>query len=148
PATVEDLALPVPGQGILTLAYSEPFQEIVGNTWPDGHFFTYNLKTKAVHDHGAIAGYRTYETPRHSEDINRVTAQKMNYPRHSSRAIAIVSENGALSAGAIGLLYRYDFDAHNLVKLDLRLPAAPGREPWASLDAALVYRRSHGGEGE
>jgi hypothetical protein len=148
PATVEDLALPVPGQGILTLAYSEPFQEIVGNTWPDGHFFTYNLKTKVSHDHGAIAGYRTFETPRHAEDINRGTAQKVNYPRQVSRAIAIVHESGAFTAGANGLLYRYDFDTHKLVKLDLRLPAVPGREPWASLDAALVYRRSHGGDGE
>src|SRR5438552_10178513 len=65
PAKIEDLGVPVAGQGIYTLAYLKKSNEIVGNTWPDGHFFTYDLKTKKFKDHGAIAGYRTFETPQH-----------------------------------------------------------------------------------
>src|SRR5262249_16187298 len=47
---------------------------------------------------------------------------------------------------ADGYLYRYDFGAGKLTKLDVRLPAVPGRESWASLDAAVVHARKHDGE--
>ncbi|HMC64543.1 MAG TPA: hypothetical protein VKI65_06365 [Gemmataceae bacterium] len=135
---VEDLGVPVPGQGIYTLAYLKKSNEIVGNTWPDGHFFTYDLKTKRFKDHGAIAGYRTFETPQHAEDINRGTDQKASYPRQVSRAIAVASD-GAYTGGADGFLYRYDANARKLEKLKTRLPAVRGREPWASLDVAVVH---------
>src|SRR5262249_50174251 len=65
PAKVEDLGVPVAGQGIYTLAYLPESSEVVGNTWPDGHFFSYDLKGKKFKDLGAIAGYRTFETPQH-----------------------------------------------------------------------------------
>jgi hypothetical protein len=64
PARWEDLGVPVAGQGIHALAYLEAAGVVVGNTWPDGHFFSYNLKTRTFRDHGAIAGHRTFETPR------------------------------------------------------------------------------------
>src|SRR6185369_6568886 len=131
----EDLGVPVAGQGIHTLAYDEKTSTVVGNTWPDGHFFSYDLKARAFKDHGAIAGYRTYEEPRHAADLNRGTKGGIVYPRQVSRAIAVDPDTGAYTAGAGGVLYRYDFQARKLAKLALQLPAAPGREPWASLDA-------------
>lgn len=133
PATVEDLGVPVTGQGIYTLALLG--NEIVGNTWPDGHFFSYDLKTKKVTDHGAIAGYRTFETPAHAEDLNRGTEEKVSYPRQVSRAIALGPDRSVYTGGADGFLYHYDADTGKVKKLDVRLPAVPGREPWASLDA-------------
>src|SRR5438445_60449 len=84
-------------------------------------------------DHGAIAGYRTYEEPRHAEDLNKGTKEKVRYARQVSRAIAIDPGTGAYTAGANGVIYRYDFQAQKLEKLDLKLPATPGRESWASL---------------
>ena len=141
PAKVEDLGVAVAGQGIYTLAYLEKSGEVVGNTWPDGHFFTYDLKTRTFKDHGAIAGHRTFETPRHAEDVNRGTGQKVSYPRQVSRAIAVDPASGAYTAGAGGQLYRYDLESRRLAKLGLQLPAAAGREPWTSLDAAVVYPR-------
>lgn len=143
PAKVEDLGVPVAGQGIYTLAYVPKSGEIVGNTWPDGHFFAYDLKTRTFKDHGAIAGYRTFETPRHAEDVNRQTDQKISYPRQVSRAIAVEPNGGAYTGGAGGLLFRYDPESRKLEKTTLKLPAAAGREPWASLDAAIIYPRAH-----
>jgi hypothetical protein len=139
PARVEDLGVPVAGQGILTLAYLPETGEVLGNTWPDGHFFTCDLKTRTIKDHGATAGYRTYEAPPQAEDINRGSGQHVHYSRQVSRAIAVVPGHGAYTGGADGFLYRYDPNSRKLAKLDLRLPALPGREPWASLDAAVVY---------
>jgi hypothetical protein len=148
PAKVEDLGVPVKGQGIYTLAWIENTNEIVGNTWPDGHFFAYDLKTKQFKDHGAIAGYRTYETPPQAEDINRGTNGDLRYPRQVSRAIAIDPATGAYTGGADGFLYRYDPETHKIEKTTLRLPAAAGREPWASLDAAVVYGRASQEKGD
>ena len=88
PARKEDLGVAVAGQGIYALAYIPKTKEIIGNTWPDGHLFTYDLEARKFKDHGAIAGYRTFETPQHAEDINRGTEQKVRYPRQVSRAIA------------------------------------------------------------
>lgn len=148
PAKVEDLGVPVTGQGIYTLAYVEKTGEIVGNTWPDGHFFTYDLKARTFKDHGAIAGYHTYETPRHADDINRGTDQKVTYPRQVSRAIAVDPTRGAFTAGVNGFLYRYDPETRKLEKLKLQLPAAAGRESWASLDAVIVCPRNSREKGE
>jgi hypothetical protein len=138
-AKVEDLGVAISGQGIYSLAYISKTKEIIGNTWPDGHLFTYDLETKKFKDHGAIAGYRTFETPQHAEDINRGSGQKVHYPRQVSRAIVVHNTYGAFTGGADGFLYRYNFSTRKVEKLAARLPAAKGREPWASLDAIAVY---------
>ncbi len=147
-AKLEDLGVPVAGQGIYTLAYVEKTNEIVGNTWPDGHFFSFDLKTKTVKDHGAIAGHRTFETPKHAEEVNRGTDAKVSYPRQVSRAIVVDPRHGAFTVGANGFLYRYDYESRKLEKLDLRLPHAAGRESGASLDAAVLYPRTSHEEGD
>jgi streptogramin lyase len=148
PAKVEDLGVPVKGQGIYTLASDPKGTEIVGNTWPDGHFFTYDVKTKKFKDHGAIAGYRTFEEPHFAADLNRGSGEKISYPRQVSRAIAVDPATGAYTAGARGHLYRYDFATHKLEKLSVHLPAASGREPWASLDAGVFHGRTSKDEGD
>jgi hypothetical protein len=137
PAGVEDLGVPVKGQGIYTLAWTGA--EVVGNTWPDGHFFSYDVKAKTFKDHGAIAGYRTYERPEHAEDINRGTTQGLRYPRQVSRLIAVPPAfvDYAYTGGADGFLYRYAAKSQKIEKLDIRLPSVRGRESWASLDAAV-----------
>jgi sugar lactone lactonase YvrE len=145
PAKVEDLGVAVASQGIYTLAYIPKTKEIIGNTWPDGHLFTYDLEKRKFTDHGAIAGYRTFETPRHAEDINRGSGQKVRYARQVSRAIVVHNTYGAFTGGADGFLYRYDFSTRKVEKLVSRLPAAKGRESWASLDAAAIY---YGQKGE
>ncbi len=147
PARVEDLGVPVAGQGIYSLAYSSETQEVLGNTWPDGHFFAYDLRTRKFADLGALAGYRTYEAPPQADDINRGSGQKVRYPRQVSRAIAVCA-SGAFTGGADGFLHRYDFATRKVEKLAVRLPAAKGREPWASLDAAVFYPRPRGRAGE
>src|SRR5262249_610532 len=39
PARVEELGVPVRGQGIYALAYDPEAKLVMGMTWPDGHFF-------------------------------------------------------------------------------------------------------------
>jgi hypothetical protein len=148
PLKAQELGVPVPGQGIYTLAYDEKSHTVVGNTWPDGHFFSCDLATGKCTDHGAIAGHRTFETPRHADDLSRGVAHKTHYPRQVSRAIAVDGRGSAFTGGADGYLFRFDFAARKLEKLKLRLPAVPGREPWASLDAVALHRRTQREEGD
>jgi len=138
-AKVEELGIPVPGQGVYTLAFDPATQTLVGNTWPDGHFFSYSLTTKKFQDHGAIAGYRTFETPRHADDLNKHITPKHKYPRQVARSIVVVPGIGAFTTGKEGVFHHFDFAKGKLTPLKLRLPATPGREPWASLDAAAVF---------
>src|SRR5262249_51783336 len=56
--------------------------------------------------------------------------------RQVSRAVVVTGEQ-ALTGGADGYLQRFDFKARKLEKTKWRLPAARGRESWASLDAAV-----------
>jgi hypothetical protein len=148
PATIEDLGVPVPGQGIYTLAHDPKSNTLVGNTWPDGHFFTYDLASKKVKDFGPIAGYHTYETPNEAADLNRGLKTVIRYPRQVSRAIVVTPDGMAYTAGAEGQLCRYDFQTQRLNKLEVRLPAMPGREPWTSLDVAVVQPRQQRQEGD
>jgi len=142
----EEIGVPVAGQGIHALAHLEKSGQVVGNTWPDGHFFVLDLKSGKIKDHGAIAGHRTFETPMYAEHINRTGGRQVHYPRQVSRAIAVVGSD-AYTGGAGGQFYRYESATGKLTKMDWKLPAASGREPWASLDAVAVTTR-RGGKGE
>lgn len=129
---------PVEGQGIHTLAYLGATDELVGLTWPEGHFFSQPVKKSVAIDHGPIAGHRPYETPRYADKINQGTGRKLAYPRQVSRVIAVDPTTGAYTAGENGTIYRYDPQAKKPVKLKLQLPAAAGRAAFASWDAAFV----------
>ena len=137
---IEDIGVAIAGQGVYALAHLEKSGKVVGNTWPDGHFFSLDLKTNKVTDHGVIAGYRTFETPFYAEHINKSGGRRVNYPRQVSRAIAVVGSE-AYTAGANGQLYRYSGETGKLEKIDWKLPAAQGRESWTSLDAVAVTTR-------
>ncbi len=130
----EKLGKPVDGQGIYTLAFDENTKTIFGNTWPDGHFFTYDLQTKKFKDHGAIAGYKPFQTPQHAEELNQGTGKAISFPRVVSKAIFVVPGRGVFTGGQGGYLYKYDFKTKTIAKTDVRLPAIPGRENWSSLD--------------
>jgi streptogramin lyase len=130
---------PIKGQGVYTLANLPSTNELVGLTWPDGHFFSQEAKDQdKATDQGPIAGYRIYETPRYAEKINQGTGRKLSYARQVSRVIAVDPLTGAYTAGEGGFLYHYDPQQKKLNKLKLRLPAAAGREAFASWDAAAV----------
>ncbi len=51
---VIDLGIPVPGNSIYALKINPAREEIYGLTYPDGHFFTYELKKNAFSDLGSV----------------------------------------------------------------------------------------------
>ncbi len=66
PAAVEDLGIPVAGDGIYTLTTSPDGMKIYGLTYPHGHFFIYDLKEKKYADKGEIYKKKVYGGPNRS----------------------------------------------------------------------------------
>ena len=54
-----------------------------------------------------------------------------------SGALMVARSGNVYTAGDGGHLYRYAPGEKTVTKLDVRLPAVPGRHPWAVLDAAV-----------
>src|SRR5207237_10688031 len=75
-------------------------------------------------------------------DLNKGMKENVSYPRQVSRAIAVIPKLGAFTGGKDGYLYRFDFGTGKLEQTTFRLPSVAGREPWASLDAAVVLHRA------
>lgn len=134
-AKATDLGTPVAGQGVHALAFDPATHTVVGLTWPDGHLFTLD-KAGAIKDHGAVAGFRTFETPRHAGLLNKGSDEKTEYTRQVSQAI-VVRRSAAYTGGADGFLHKLDLATGKVEKLTLRLPAVRGRETRASIDAVV-----------
>lgn len=86
-----------------------------------GHFRVYAGDGDAT-DLGAVAGTRPFE--------------KNGF--QISRALLRLPGGDVYAAGENGAIFRYSPGAGTLEKRTGRLPAVTGREPWASLDAAVA----------
>lgn len=141
---LEDLGVPVPGQGIYTMAADESRGLIYGITSPNGRFFIYDTstgKTQAtsfgttyttVSNH--MVGYVTVErelvdlTPGEGEWNNRLIPRAMH-----------VSADGTLyCSGGRGEILKYDpnvLDIQDRFSAIGAIPSVPGRQYWNRIDA-------------
>ncbi len=60
---IEDLGMPVANNSIYALTINPAGDEIYGITYPDGHFFIYNIEQKKFNDLGEIDHQRVYHGP-------------------------------------------------------------------------------------
>jgi len=83
---------------------------------------------------------RRYQQDGAAETLGHVAGTRPFEPEgyQVSRALFLDAEGNVYTAGKGGALYRYSPETENLQALDARLPAVRGREPWASLDAAVA----------
>lgn len=117
-----DLAIPVKGQGIYTLAIDRPRGMIYGLTYPDGEFFRYEIQTGVVKTYGRVAA-------------NLIPGEKFEHEKAIGRALALDQDGNVFSSGEGGKLYRFDIKAQQLERLEIELPAVPGREVYNRVDA-------------
>lgn len=75
-------------------------------------------------DLGQVAGTRPFEEKEEGYQL--------------SRTLLITPAGDVYTAGDKGALYKYSPGAATVSKLAVSLPAVVGREPWATLDAAVV----------
>ena len=74
------------------------------------------------------------------EELGQVAGTRPFEPKgyQISRALFGDADGNVYTAGEGGAIYRYSPQQKKLEALDARLPAVVGREPWASLDAAVL----------
>ena len=141
---LEDLGVPVPGQGIYTMAADESRGLIYGITSPNGRFFVYDTTTGKTQDmsfgttyttvSNHMVGYVTVErelvdlTPGEGEWNNRLIPRAMH-----------VSADGTLyCSGGRGEILTYNPKVPEITKRFSAIgaiPSVPGRQYWNRIDA-------------
>jgi hypothetical protein len=114
PVEVTDLGIPVAGEGIYCLAMHG--SQIFGLTYPNGHFFSYNVEAAKFDVHGTVAE-------------KAIAGEQFEKDKAISRSI-IVSMGNVFYSGGEGYLY-----SSVARRTHLRVPAVPGREPYNRVDA-------------
>ena len=127
PVTVVDLGTPVEGESISALAIDRAQDRIYGLTKPGGRFFSYGIESGRFIVHGEVA---EHDLP----------GEKFEKQKNIGRAIAIDGDGNAYTSGEGGCLYQFSPSAGVLRRLDITVPALPGREPYNCVDAWVSGR--------
>ena len=139
---LEDLGIPVAGNSIYTLAISPKGDIIYGLTYPDGHFFTYDIDSKKFEDIGPIQKEITFHGPE-------------RHWRTLPRAIICDDAGRAYTSAGRGVLVYYCPESKKIVSTGLTIPGdnypAHGHTDYAVVeyfakdDSGLIYGGSSDG---
>ena len=128
-----DLGIPVPGNSIYTLAVNPARGEIYGISYPDGHFFIYNIAVKTFKDLGSIDSQVVFNGPERCW-------------RSLPRALVLDDSGRVFTSGTEGKLVYYDPSLGKIVTTDLQIPQE--RYPIQSVESyAVVEYFVRAGEG-
>lgn len=110
PAQLEDLGIPVPNNTIYAMAASIDKRKIYGLTYPDAHFFIFDIETKSTKDLGEVLTHKVFSGPeRHWRSIPRAL-----YCHPRSGDVYMSGDNG--------LLVRFSNATGKLEATNMRLP--------------------------
>jgi hypothetical protein len=106
----KDLGIAVPHNGIYALTINNQRKEIYGLTYPDGHFFVYDINSGKFADIGAVYEKKIYAGP-----DNRTL-------RNISRDL-VRDDNGFVYGSADdAAMFRYDPEKKKIEKLAVKIP--------------------------
>ena len=106
---IEDLGIPLANNSIYALTINPEGEEIYGLTYPDGHFFIYNIALKKFTDLGEIDSQKVYHGPERQW-------------RTLSRALICDDSGRVYMSGNKGMLKYYDPKTGELVNTDIEVP--------------------------
>jgi len=106
---LEDLGRPLDNNSIYALAMNPAGDEIYGITYPDGHFFIYNIASANTTDLGTIDSQKVYHGP------------ERNW-RTLSRALICDDSGRVYFSGTKGMLNYYDPESGALVATNIEIP--------------------------
>ncbi|HKS97734.1 MAG TPA: hypothetical protein VJV74_16590 [Terriglobia bacterium] len=119
---VADLGIPAKGQGIYALAIDRSRGFLYGLTYPDGEFFSYQIQSGVAKAHGRVA-------------TDLIPGEKFEHEKAIGRALALDQDGNVFTSGEGGRLYRFNIKTQQLERLEIGLPAVPGREVYNRVDA-------------
>jgi len=108
-AEVEDLGMPLANNSIYALTINPKGDEIYGITYPDGHFFVYNIALKKFTDLGEIDAKKVYHGPERTW-------------RTLPRALACDDLGRVFMSSTNGMLKYYDPASAKLVSTSIEVP--------------------------
>ncbi len=138
-----DLGIPVPGQGIHTLAADGSRGLVYGLTSPSGRLFIYNTKTGLTETltFGTTASYVSNHMVGVVEvvkDVTSFTPGEVEFNNKLVSKVLHVCPDGTLfTSGWDGQILRYDprvKEGSRRVSVVANIPAVPGRHQWNRLD--------------
>ena len=106
----EDLGVAVAHNGIYTMTINNKRKEIYGLTYPDGHFFVYQIEADKFIDMGEIYEKKIYAGP-----DNRTF-------RTISGALVCDDKGYVYGSADDGVIFRYDPEKREIKKLAVKLP--------------------------
>ena len=106
---IEDLGIPLANNSIYALTINPKGDEIYGLTYPDGHFFIYNITLDKFTDLGEIDPQKVYHGPERQW-------------RTLSRALICDDSGRVFMSGNKGMLKYYDPNTGKLVNTDIEVP--------------------------
>jgi hypothetical protein len=119
---VSDLGPAISGESIQSLAIDRTSHFIYGLTTPNAHFFSFSLEKNAFRDLGIVS----HQPP---------GGEKFETEKTTSRMLVLDMKGNVYCSGEDGNLFMFDKTKDKLEKLNLQIPAVPGREPWNRVDA-------------
>lgn len=125
PLPVADMGQAIPGESIFTLAIDRDAKLIYGLTSPNAHFFEYSIESGKSTDLGVV-----------SERI--AGGERFQKDKMMSRMLVVDRQGMVFASGENGKFFRFNPKTRTLEKLDIEVPAVPGREPWTRVDAFLL----------
>ena len=143
PTPLEDLGIPVAKNTIYAMAMSPDKSTIYGLTYPDAHFFVFDLRTRQTKDLGEILTHKVYSGPeRHWRSV--------------PRALYVHPKSGSVyTSGDNGLFIRYVPSTGAFEETNMRLPGDyweglssydyPVVEAFETDDIGTVYAASNDG---
>lgn len=111
---VEDLGIPVGGEGIYALAADAEGESLYGLTYPGARFFVHSLRDSSTRVVGQVS------------------------QRNLSRTLVRAGNGHVYGSGDHGRLFRYVPELDRIEFTELQLPAVKGREYLNGLDSAAV----------
>jgi hypothetical protein len=108
-ADVEDLGMPLANNSIYALTIDPKGEEIYGLTYPDGHFFIYNIAGKKFNDLGEVDSKKVYHGPERTW-------------RTLPRALVCDDSGRVFMSSTNGMLKYYDPTSGKLVPTKIEIP--------------------------
>ena len=122
---VTDHGMPIPGESIFALTIDRKANKIYGLTFPNAHFSSYSIATQKFDDLGIIA-----KAP--------PAGEKFEHEKMISRMLVADGQGNVFASGEDGYFFEFSAKTQTVQKLAIHVPAVPGREPYARVDAFLL----------
>jgi hypothetical protein len=136
--TVEDMGIPVPGEGIFTIIGNDEKNKIYGITHPSGYFFVYNIPSKETRVFKDLALSK--------EIVQSLEVQFSLTPKDLlSNALVVDDQGRVFGSLPFGKLFYFNSNTQKLHEIETELPEVWGRrslgqvQSWVKTKAGKLY---------